>query len=437
MTGYGTGLDASIGIATESAYNTFTAPTRHLPLTSETLKREKRTVQGMGLRGGLIQTPLASQRRISTIGAKGNVLFDVQNGGMNPVWYNALGSASSSNSGAAYTWVHTLGGLAGRSLCAQVGRPSADAVINVFNYTGGKVSDWELTVTNEALIQLSLGLDFADERTTANGPVISSITQTGTPGSTTYYYRVAAIVGGVEQPAGPEASTTTSNATLSVSNYNVVNFSAVTGATGYVVYRSTTSNAGLKLAASVGTTASPYNDQSNTAGSGAPLNPATLTTPSYGSTLAPFSFTDVSTLTLGGSAVAAVKKLTVKGENPIKDDRFYLGSAGIKAEQLTNGYRGVSGTLEAEFTSMSALYAAFARDASLAFVFKATSPTIIATTSTPYSIQVDIPALFLDGETPVVAGPDILTVTVPFTGLYDGSNSAVKITQVTADTALT
>jgi hypothetical protein len=50
----------------------------------------------------------------------------------------------------------------------------------------------------------------------------------------------ALLVGGVEQPAGLELSTATSNATLSATNYNVVSWSAVTGATSYNVYRSTT-----------------------------------------------------------------------------------------------------------------------------------------------------------------------------------------------------
>jgi hypothetical protein len=55
--------------------------------------------------------------------------------------------------------------------------------------------------------------------------------------------------------------------------------------------------------------------------------------------LTPYSFTDVSTLTLGGASVAAVKKISIKSMTPAKADRFYLGSAGLKAEQVTNGYR--------------------------------------------------------------------------------------------------
>ena len=439
MANYGTGLDASIGFASETTFNQVpTSPTwRFLPLTSETINRQKKTVQSMGLRGGLIQTPLAAQRRISTREAKGNILVDVQNQNMGVLFNNMLGSSSSANTGAAYTWTHTLGGLKGKSLSVQVARPSADGVINPFNYTGGKITDWELTLDTNNLLGLNLGMDFADETTTANGPTISTITQTGTAGAVTYYYRISAVVGGVEQAAGPELSTATSNATLNSTNYNVVSWSTVTGATSYNVYRSTTSGAELKIGTSTTTS---YNDQSNTAGSGAPINPL-LATPSYSSVtgtqaMAPYSFTDVSTLTLGGASVAAVKKISIKSTTPAKADRFYLGSAGVKAEQVTNGYRMVAGTLDCEFVSLTALYAAYAADTQLAFVFKATQPTLISSTSTPFSLQVDIPAMFLEGDSPNVAGPDILTQSVPFVGLYDGTNSAIKITQVTADSTL-
>ena len=242
---------------------------------------------------------------------------------------------------------------------------------------------------------------------------------------------MSAILSSGETSASPELSTTTSNATLSGTNYNVVTWGAVSGATGYNVYRSSAAGAELKIASNV---AGPtYQDQSNTVGVGSPIG-SLLTTPTYNATAAPYSFTQNNVLTLGGASVAAVKKLTVKSGNPSKVDRFYLGSAGVKAEQVDNGYRTVSGTLEAEFVSLSALYAAYAADAGLAFVFKVAGDYISGTT--PSSVQIDIPKMYLDGDTPNVTGPDILVQNIPFVGLYDGTNSAIKITNITADTVL-
>lgn len=430
MANYGTGLDASFGIGQESssAFNVAVAPTKFFPLTSDTVSRKKNTVQSMGLRGGLLQTPLASQRRVSTREATGNVVLDVADRGMTMLFKNMLGNSTSTNSGSAYTWTHTMAGTKGLSFTAQFGRPSADGTINNFQYSGGKISDWEINFSTDSLISMNLGMDFADELTVANSPT-PTITQTGTAGSTTYYYRVSAVVGGVEQPAGNEVVNALANATLNGTNFNVVSWTAVPGATSYNIYRSTTSGTELKIGTSTTTS---YNDQSNTAGTGSPINPI-FTTPTYAAGMSAFSFTDVNTLTLGGSAVAAIKKLSVKSGNPLKGDRFYLGSAGVKAEQVINGYRTVTGTMEAEFTSLTALYAAYAADKQLALQVKAVSPNII-TGTTPYSLQIDVPALFLDGDTPNIGGPDILTMSIPFTALYDGTNSPITITQVTTDT---
>ena len=430
MANFGTGLDASVGFGQESAFNTAATPTRWLPFDSDTIARKKTTVQGMGLRAGNL-SPFAAQRRIATREAAGNIVLDVQNQGMGLLFKNALGASSISNAGAVYTQTFTLGSRLGTSLTCQLGRPSADGTINPFTYTGGKVVDWELSLATNQFLKLNLGLDFADEVTLANTPVISSITQTGTPGAVTYYYRVSAILSSGETSASPELSTTTSNATLSGTNYNVVTWGAVSGATGYNVYRSSAAGAELKIASNV---AGPtYQDQSNTVGVGSPIG-SLLTTPTYNATAAPYSFTQNNVLTLGGASVAAVKKLTVKSGNPSKVDRFYLGSAGVKAEQVDNGYRTVSGTLEAEFVSLSALYAAYAADAGLAFVFKVAGDYISGTT--PSSVQIDIPKMYLDGDTPNVTGPDILVQNIPFVGLYDGTNSAIKITNITADTVL-
>jgi len=433
MANLGTGLDASVGFGVESSWNTPATITRFLPFDSDTVSRKKTTVQGMGLRAGIL-SPFAANRRIATREATGNITMDVQNQGMGLLFNHMLGSNSISNSGSVYTQVFTLGSRRGLSLTAQIGRPSADGTVNPFTYTGGKIVDYELSLATNQLFKLNLGMDFADEITLANTPTISGITQTGTAGSTTYYYRVSANLASGETSAGAEFKTALSNATLSSTNYNVVTWAAVTGATTYNVYRSTTAGAELKIASNVAATT--YSDQSNTAGSGSPLGPL-LTTPTYTAvaSAAPFAFTGANTLTLGGSAVAAVKKFSVKPTNPSKTDRFYLGSSGVKAEQVDNAYRTVTGTLECEFTSLSALYAAYAADTGLAFQFKVIGD-YIASTSTPYSVQIDMPKIFLDGDTPNVTGPDILTQTVPFVALYDGTNSALTITNVTSDTAL-
>lgn len=69
-------------------------------------------------------------------------------------------------------------------------------------------------------------------------PVISGITQTGTPGSTTYKYKVVAkLVNGQTTDASAEVTTTTGNATLNGTNRNQISWNIVNGAYQYLVYR--------------------------------------------------------------------------------------------------------------------------------------------------------------------------------------------------------
>lgn len=99
-------------------------------------------------------------------------------------------------------------------------------------------------------------------------PGVPTIAQTGTPGSSTYYYWITATNGSGETLLGNYGATTTSNATLTTGNYNGVSWSAVGSATGYCVYRSTTPvPPSLSGNYRVGCTSSTsLNDQSNTLG---------------------------------------------------------------------------------------------------------------------------------------------------------------------------
>jgi hypothetical protein len=66
-----------------------------------------------------------------------------------------------------------------------------------------------------------------------------TITPQGTTGATTYGYKIVATNGSGVTAASTEGTTATGNATLSSSNFNRISWTAVTGATGYTVYRTT------------------------------------------------------------------------------------------------------------------------------------------------------------------------------------------------------
>jgi len=68
-------------------------------------------------------------------------------------------------------------------------------------------------------------------------PTISGVTQGGTAGTTSYQYQVVALDGtGAATAASVAVTTTTGNATLSSTNYNMIAWGAVSGAVEYAIY---------------------------------------------------------------------------------------------------------------------------------------------------------------------------------------------------------
>lgn len=63
-----------------------------------------------------------------------------------------------------------------------------------------------------------------------------AITPTGTPGTTTYSYRISAFNNAGETLACTSVNTSTGNATLNATNYNALAWDAVSGATGYNIW---------------------------------------------------------------------------------------------------------------------------------------------------------------------------------------------------------
>ena len=164
-------------------------------------------------------------------------------------------------------------------------------------------------------------------------PGAPGVANIGTPGSTTYYYRVTATNANGETLLSSSGVTTTSHTTLDTNNYNQITWSAVTGATGYKVYRTNTATApsgtGSFLVGS--TAATSLNDQSNTLQSATipslnTTDPRTLSevrvtaAPSPTVTLAASQVTGTSivsnpssTQTIGAPPKAGVIPLQIKG----------------------------------------------------------------------------------------------------------------------------
>jgi hypothetical protein len=142
----------------------------------------------------------------------------------------------------------------------------------------------------------------------------------------------------------------------------------------------------------------------------------------------------------GGTTAASVSGVSVKGKNAFDVARFFYGSNGRKAEQIENGYRDITGQVDAEFVSMAAFYTAMAADTDLALELKFVGPLIASTYY--YTLDIILPAVRLESGSPVIAGPAILKQALPFTaldaqvGTTTTAQPVIQISYTSTDTAI-
>ena len=133
------------------------------------------------------------------------------------------------------------------------------------------------------------------------------------------------------------------------------------------------------------------------------------------------------------AAVNGVTKVDVKIPRPLNVKRFYFGALGLKKEPLLNAFDKITGTITADYIDKTIWADRFASDAGFSLVIEATG-ALIATTYYQ-TFRITLPGCFLDGDTPVLDGPDIVNGAFPFSCLYDGTNLP-KIEYISSDVAL-
>jgi len=152
---------------------------------------------------------------------------------------------------------------------------------------------------------------------------------------------------------------------------------------------------------------------------GASFTTATsLATASFPSNNSVFHFAQ-GAITVDGSSVANIKDFTLSVDNVLKTDRFNLGSAGIKAEQIINGFRAITGSLTAEFTDTT-LLAKFLADTSAALVLTFSGPSSSV-------LSITLPAVKFDGEAPQVGGPEVIDINFTFQAYDNGTDQPLTI----------
>lgn len=160
----GSGLAGSVGLAEESDYGVYTAPTLHLaPSGAVALKKTMNTVQGGGIAAGRMVRD-GSRRVVVSEAAGGTVPFEVTKKKMGLLLRHIFGSTASPVQQAAttaYLQSHSLGDNFGHSLGVQVGVPDRTGTVHPYSFLGGKVTQAEFACAAGGLLTVNLTLDCA------------------------------------------------------------------------------------------------------------------------------------------------------------------------------------------------------------------------------------------------------------------------------------
>ena len=352
---FGSGLSASVGIASESTVGTQVTPNAWYEFLDESLSNQPTFLDSQGLKAGLAYKRVA-RTQISRYTVGGDVSLEFFDKGTTAAGGKGMGlwlkhmlgssitTATQIAATTAYKQNHTPGPKTGLSFTTQIGRPQTDGTIKAHTYRGCKVVSWEISVSDGELVRLSMTLDGWRE------DIATGLT---TP-----------VFGGSTYQAGIFSFADSSVFTL-------------------------------------GGTASTTGGEMSIAG--------------------------------GTSVATVVREFTLRGETPLATERYGLGNAGTKREQIDSGIQTITGTLGAEYTSQSEIYSLFANNTTTALDLAFTHGD--AGTSNPYMLRFTLPAIKLKEAAVNVGGPEIIPQSINFEGFDDGSgtNAPLQIKLVSQD----
>lgn len=164
----------------------------------------------------------------------------------------------------------------------------------------------------------------------------------------------------------------------------------------------------------------------------------TLAAASYGASRRPFHFGDMlvrtGTTVAGATAATGVRKVSLKIDRGLATDQFYANAAGLKGEPTTNEKVKITGTITADYLTAATWADRFRDDTQFALVLEWVGPIIAGAFAT--TLGFDLPAVFLDGDTPGPDGPGIVSTDFPFVAMFDLANPAVTCRYMSLDTVL-
>ncbi|MEV0470210.1 phage tail tube protein [Streptomyces prunicolor] len=160
----GSGLGAQIGIAAESSYGTYVAPTKFIEFTKEGLVLKKTTAQSAGIAAGRL-LPLSSRRVLTRKEVSGPLEMEIANKGMGIIFQALMGTSVTPVQQAAttaYLQTHTLASVAGKSLTIQKGVPLTSGTVTDKSMLGCKITSGEFSCDVGGMLTGSFEIDGRD-----------------------------------------------------------------------------------------------------------------------------------------------------------------------------------------------------------------------------------------------------------------------------------
>lgn len=172
-------IGAQFGIADESTWGTYVAPTRFYEFESENIQPRVTPVESFAVGRGVYAR--ADRRHHVVTGAGGAVTLPFMTKGMGLLMKHIFGSHSATQQGATSEYLHLsqpdANGKSGLKLTAQVGRPDIGGTVRPFSWTGGKVIGAEFVCQKDGKLTVTPTFDFETETTSES--LASASYQTG------------------------------------------------------------------------------------------------------------------------------------------------------------------------------------------------------------------------------------------------------------------
>ncbi|WP_282695495.1 phage tail tube protein [Streptomyces sp. CC208A] len=157
----GSGLGAQIGIAAESTYGTYVAPTHFPEFTSQSLMLKKTTAQSTGIAAGRLMA-LSSRRVVTQLGVSGSLSMEVANRGMGLLLQALMGTTVTpvqQGATAAYLQTHNLADTWDKSLSIQAGIPLTTGTVTDKSFVGCKVVSAEFSCEVGGMLTATFEID--------------------------------------------------------------------------------------------------------------------------------------------------------------------------------------------------------------------------------------------------------------------------------------